>query len=436
MLKRFRTALVGATAAAGLLASSCGGPSSAATNGPCTGTQTSPQVEHTGKAPTGYAVTFCFRDPTAKRVQIEGEWFFSRPTRTAQGHLPSEWSPGDFPLAANDTGRSASWPVATMTENRQTGVWSYTTPLPSGIFTYRYFVDCFDAAQKGCTGIADPRNPPWNAGAEKANRSVEPTSQVYVPSDASFHTVDYSWEAPNRKHGSLAEVSYPSPKSIDPPGTHPLAVYTPPGYDPQRATPYRTVYLSHGYGGNEVDWTTQGDAANIVDNLIAGGSVQPIVLVMTDFNGFPDDCMANATAWAAEYDEDLISNVIPYVEAHYRVSTQPSERAFAGLSCGGILANSLGAFHTGEFGFYGAMSVAPGGPQVQASPSLLADLQKVGIFLGGGLEDPIHSVVAQEVQGLQQVGLKVSTDFIDGGHEWYVWRIMLRDFLTRVAFRS
>ncbi|HXZ99094.1 MAG TPA: alpha/beta hydrolase-fold protein [Candidatus Binatia bacterium] len=369
-------------------------------------------------------------------MQIEGEWSFANSTGTARGLPPSRWSPGDFPLALNDEGWTASWPVVTMTENRQTGVWSYTTPLPSGIFTYRYFVDCFSATQTGCTGIADPSNPPWNARDGAPKGSIEPTSQVYVPSDPRFNTVDYSWEAPNRTHGSLVELSYPSAQSIDPPGAHPLAVYTPPGYDPQRAIPYPTVYLSHGYGGNEVEWATQGDAGNIVDNLIADGTVQPIVLVMTDFNGFADDCKSNPTAWAGEYDQDLISNVIPYVEAHYNVARQPSERAFAGLSCGGILAITLGAFYTGDFGFYGAMSPAPGAPTVQASPTLLTALKKVGLLVGGGLQDPIHSVAEQEIEGLQEAGLQVSPDFINGGHEWFVWRLMLRDFLTRVAFRA
>lgn len=432
--RRGAAAIFAAVAAGALSATSCGPASLAPAGGPCA-SGGSPVVEHTGEAPTGYTVTFCFRDPTATSVQVEGEWSFSNSTRTARGIPPARWSPGDFPLALDDTGWSSGWPVMTMTQNHRTGIWSYTTPLPSGVFTYRFFVDCFSATQAGCTGIADPRNPAWNARGGTTQGSVEPTSQVYVPSDPGFHTVDYSWEAPNRSRGSLVAHTYPSPTSIDPPGTHPVAVYTPPGYDPRRATPYPTLYLSHGYGGSEADWASQGDAQNIVDNLIATGAVPPIVLVMTDFNGFTDDCRSDATAWASEYDEDLISNVIPYVEAHFNVARQPSQRAFAGLSCGGILANSLGALHTAEFAFYGVLSPAPGGPQANVSPSLVAALQKVGIFVGGGADDPIHSVADQEAQGLQAVGLTVSTDFVDGGHDWFVWRVLLRDFLTRVAFR-
>jgi len=117
----------------------------------------------------------------------------------------------------------------------------------------RFSSDCSSSTQTGCTGIADPSNPPWNSRGGATKGSAQPTSQVYVPSDPRFNTPDFSWEARNRAHGSLVDVSYPSPQSIAPPGTHPLAVYTLPGYDPRRAKPYPTVYLSHGYGGNETD---------------------------------------------------------------------------------------------------------------------------------------------------------------------------------------
>jgi enterochelin esterase-like enzyme len=61
-------------------------------------------------------------------------------------------------------------------------------------------------------------------------------------------------------------------------------------------------------------------------------------------------------------------------------------------------------------------------------------LQKVGILVGGGWQDPIHSYVSSEVATLEGNDVGVFPDFVNGGHEWYVWRILLDDFLTRVAF--
>jgi enterochelin esterase-like enzyme len=395
----------------------------------------SPQVTHTGRGPTGYKVTFRYFDPSATSVQIKGEWYFSSPsqttTSTSQGLLPWKWKPGDFPIDYPNA-PAANWPVINMTKSAKTGVWSYTTPLPSGTFTYGFFINCTSPDQTGCTEVYDPGNPPWNVHHGVSVGSIEPTSQVYVPSDVRFNTVNFWWQAPARHRGSLTDVSYSSPQSIDPVGTHPLAVYLPPGYNKHRSTPYPTLYLSHGYGGNEVDWTTQGAAANILDNLIDTGQIQPMVVVMTDFNGFGGDCLSNPDPWVAAYDADLTGNVIPYVQSHYNVSTDVSQMAFTGLSCGGGLANSLMYNYTSDFGYFGVMSPYPGVPTPTSAQ--VTALQKVGILVGGGWQDPIHSFAASEVTTLQTSGVGVFSDFANAGHEWYIWRILLYDFLTRVAF--
>ena len=69
-------------------------------------------------------------------------------------------------------------------------------------------------------------------------------------------------------------------------GANFLAIYTPPGYQAHRSKPYPTLYLSPGAGLNEVDWSTQGDASNIVDNLIDKHQIQPIVVVL-HLHGLP-----------------------------------------------------------------------------------------------------------------------------------------------------
>jgi hypothetical protein len=45
-----------------------------------------------------------------------------------------------------------------------------------------------------------------------------------------------------------------------------------------------------------------------------------------------------------------------------------------------------------------------------------------------------HTGPAREVSTFAKAGIPVATNFVNGGHEWYVWRILLKDFLTRVAF--
>src|SRR3954462_12434044 len=104
-----------------------------------------PQGVHTGTGRTGYEVTFRITDPSAQRMRIKGEWYFSdaadiaaasappnAPSNNPNPRLPSQWQVGDFPLAAPNT-NAANWPVADMTKDAN-GVWSLTTPLPSGWF--------------------------------------------------------------------------------------------------------------------------------------------------------------------------------------------------------------------------------------------------------------------------------------------------------------
>src|SRR3954468_23503975 len=103
----------------------------------------SPQVGHTGSAPTGYEVTFRIADAAARRMRIKGEWYFSNaadiaaasappnaPSNNPDPRSPAQWKVGDFPLGSpNNAG--ANWPVDDMVKDAN-GVWTFTTPLPSG----------------------------------------------------------------------------------------------------------------------------------------------------------------------------------------------------------------------------------------------------------------------------------------------------------------
>ena len=397
----------------------------------------SPQVVHTGTAPTGYQVKFRIYDPSANRMRIKGEWSFSSapdiaadPTNS-HPRLPDHWQPGDVPLQS-PIGPNANWPVADMVKDPATGVWSYTTPLPSGVFTYRLYRDCDAPAPDltGCAPTADPSNPPWNTRG-----SVETSSQVYVPADPRFGTVDYSWQAdaPTGRRGTLKDVSYPSALSTSPIGSHDLAVYLPRGYDPHRATPYPLFVLSHGGGGEqEVDWSTQGRLVQIIDNLIAAGRIQPMVVAMTNFQNLSD----------AEpgYASDVRNAVIPFMEQKYNVTMSASGRAFAGTSGGATRANVLLFDNTTAFGYFGIWS-APRGLPAQGDPALAnPDLKKLlGLQLAvgnqdvGGLAGPN---MADEQSRLTEAGVPFEAFKTDGGHTWDFWRKTLRDFMTKVAFRT
>ena len=412
----------------------------------------SPQVVHTGAGPTGYAVTFRYVNPKVKKVQIKGEWSFERPWELpqlsptpdhpiveGQGLLPPQWQPGDVPLQKPNS-TAPNFPIAEMKKGRD-GVWTYTTPLPSGVFTYSFLVDCDNPGGAKCPLIADPGNPPWTQREGVTESSLAHNSQVYVPSDPKFGTVDYSWQGPAAgAHGKLVHLTYPSPGHVTPRDENYIVVYTPPGYDAARGKAYPSFYLSHGGGENELGWNTQGDVANILDNLIDSGQIQPIVVVMPNGMGFAPSTFDQA------YDNDMVENLIPFVEKHYHVSSSAKDRAFSGLSMGGMLTNSFIIQHPEVFQYYGMMSAGLPPENAELTPAQIAALKGKAIWVGGGWQDVIfavgfsprgtttHTGPAREVSSFAKAGIPVATDFINGSHEWYVWRILLRDFLTRTAF--
>ena len=246
-----------------------------------------PTVSYTGAAPTGYSVTFRYEAPAGvNTVQIYGEWLFSKPSSivsqtTADLRTGKDWQTGDVLAGYNN-----AWRTIQMTKGDD-GIWTYTTPLPSGTFSYSFTHDCATDNASGCTKLPDPSNPTWAANIVGAG--AQTLSQVYVPQSSRFPTYANEYQEPTApaRTGTLLNLSYPSPLSTNPVGTHRVSVYLPAGYDPQRATPYPTMYLSHGAGGNETDWTTQGAAQYILENAIADGDAQPTVLVSTDANNLP-----------------------------------------------------------------------------------------------------------------------------------------------------
>ncbi|WP_435175272.1 Ig-like domain repeat protein [Actinacidiphila sp. bgisy145] len=427
--QRRRWLTAGTAAAAALLVAAPAAQARTATArpGPAVPADLGPLVVHTGQGPTGYSVTFRVYDPTATSERIKGEWSFASAAQIAADPANSsprygtDWQPGDFPLATPNAGSAANWPVAQMTKDDRTGVWSYTTPLPSGVFNYAFYRDCTAAAPAltGCAPAADPAAAPWSTAG-----SAEPSSQVYVPFDRRFQQADYSWQGPAARadQGTLTHLTYPAPGHTGPDGENYLSVYTPPGYDARRRQAYPTLYLVHGGGGNEMDWSTQGDLKNIMDQLIAGGEIQPMVVVMPN----------NPT------DDEMTDDVIPYVQQHLHVQTTAAGRAFAGLSGGATVVEDLLYGRTPTFGSYSVWSAPRGLPTAQqaADPQLK---QLLGLHIGVARQDLgglAQGNTTAEQQLLAANGVPFTSYNTDGGHNWAYWRQALRDSLTRVDFRA
>jgi enterochelin esterase-like enzyme len=223
-------------------------------------------------------------------------------------------------------------------------------------------------------------------------------------------------------------------------------IYTPPGYDQSGDRRYPVLYLQHGAGEDERGWTTQGRANFILDNLIAAGLAEPMLVVMdcgyalvtpTDLPFGPELMKLISDSFGAL----LLGDLIPTIDAAYRTSPEREQRALAGLSMGGRQALEIGLTHLEIFAWIGVFSgamreaVDPRTSFGGVFQDVEAFNQQVRLFwLGAGSEEPTFVEDMQRMHAaLEPSGVKHEIFLSEGtSHEWQTWRRSLRDFAPRL----
>ncbi len=149
------------------------------------------------------------------------------------------------------------------------------------------------------------------------------------------------------KHGKIESVEYDS-KTVG--GKRKMVVWTPPAYSKERK--YPVFYLLHGSGDDETGWQKKGSADAILDNLFAEGKIVPMIVVMP--NGFARKPGETDRRGSSEnFEKDLLTDLIPYVESHYSVKADRENRALAGLSMGAGQSLSIGLKNLDRFAWIG-----------------------------------------------------------------------------------
>jgi len=186
----------------------------------------------------------------------------------------------------------------------------------------------------------------------EAQAAEEGTDVYPVPPE------DFKTERENIPHGKLEIVEYDS-KSL---GTRRLIrVYTPPNYSADRE--YPVLYLHHGLGNTSTEWLRAG-AQIIADNLLADKKMEPMIIV------FPQGSAGSIAAdesqgirdfagFGTSYENDLLKDIIPFVESRYSVSKDRDHRAIAGMSMGGGQTLNFGLTNLDVFGSVAAVAPAP-----------------------------------------------------------------------------
>jgi enterochelin esterase family protein len=342
-------------------------------------------------------VTFRIYAPKASEVTITGDW-------VAQGR---------------GTGGKL--------QKDDQGVWSITVgPLAPDFYSYTLSVD-------GIRTI-DPKNPMIKQGVSTLDSMFE------VPGE------EAAFEA-NRPvpHGEIHIAWYQS-TALN--AMRSMRIYTPPGYETGDAK-YPVFYLLHGGGDEDSGWSTIGRAGFILDNLIAAKKARPMIVVMPNGSmprpanvapaapGAPGGTAAMASAQDL-FAEELLKNVVPYVEKNYRVLATRENRAIAGLSMGGGQTLRIAPANLDKFAYAGVWSAGVGqqqsadfekrNAQFFESPDKTNKLLRL-FWIGVGENDPLAAASAKNLaELLKNHGIKAELHVSEGGHTWINWRHYLNDY--------
>ena len=222
-------------------------------------------------------------------------------------------------------------------------------------------------------------------------------------------------------------------------------VYTPAEYDKNTTKRYPVLYLQHGSGEDETGWPTQGKANLILDNLIAAGKAVPMIIVMD--NGYAVKASQAAPSRGAfPFEDVLIGEIIPMIDASFRTLSDRDHRAMAGLSMGANQTITITMNNLDKFSYIAGFSGTSNYPRTDViDPATFmggkfmdgaALNKKIKLFwLGLGTEEPapFPGSVKAFRNMLEKQGVKYTYYESKGtAHEWLTWRRDLHQFASLI----
>ena len=229
----------------------------------------------------------------------------------------------------------------------------------------------------------------------------------------------------NIARGHIDTISYSS-KTV---GTNRRAlVYTPPGLDKNKK--YPVLYLLHGIGGDEKEWFKNGQPQVILDNLYADKKLQPMIVVLPNGRAMAND-RAEGNIFAADkveafanFEKDLLNDLIPFVEKTYKVHTDRENRAIAGLSMGGGQSLNFGLGNLDKFAWVGGFSSAPNtkNPEELLPKPEEARKKLKLLWVSCGDADNLMRISTRTHDYLQKNNVPHVFYIEPGGHDFKVWK--------------
>lgn len=341
-------------------------------------------------------VTFRLHAPNAKEVKISGDWL-------------------QQPVAMNKD---------------EKGLWSYTTgPLRSDLYSYSFWVDSLKTD--------DPSN-------VYINRDVSTLSNIFIIGGGNGDL----YKVNKVPHGSVTRRWYSSPGNYM---ERRITIYTPAGYETGKEK-YPVLYLLHGMGGDEEAWMALGRTSQILDNLIAQGKAKPMIVVMTNGNVAQEAAPGESSLGFYKPSfmlphtmdgkmEETFKDVIRFVEDSYRVVSDKSGRAIAGLSMGGFHSLHISRYYPDTFDYIGLFSPAikprpdVDSPVYKDIDTTLETQNKNGVklyWIAIGKTDFLYKDVTDYRAKLDSLKFKYTYHESEGGHTWSNWRDYMIEFIPQL----
>ncbi|MBO4398246.1 MAG: esterase family protein [Bacteroidaceae bacterium] len=270
------------------------------------------------------------------------------------------------------------------------------------------------------------------ANAQPGNRGFGPRPQInvtfndYIPAPASFDQVTADID-----RGTIKEIEYKS-KTVG--TTRRATVYLPPKYDKKKK--YPVLYLLHGIGGDHKEWML-GTPNVIMDNLYAQKKAEPMIIVMPNGRALPND-KPEGNIYGPEmvkgfeiFEQDLLNDLIPFIQKTFKTYTDKSHRAIAGLSMGGGQSLNFGLGNLDKFAYVGGFSSAPNTKQPE---QLIPNVEKTKaenklLWMVCGSKDGLMFNSSRLKDFCDKNGVPCTLiQYPEGQHDFVVWKYGLYNY--------
>lgn len=272
--------------------------------------------------------------------------------------------------------------------------------------------------------IPETRVEETSADTEITGRNDEMVTMATLPKELAQIPKDYFEES--KYPGTLVELEYDTYESMtyedQSQVLHKRAiVYLPYGYSEEEK--YNVFYLMHGGWSNEITYLGTLDRPavfkNVLDNGIADGNIQPMIVVCPTYNNTsPDDSgdYSLAIRLTENYHWELINDLIPAVEGTYSTYAEDTtveglrasrdHRAFAGFSMGSVATWRTFQYCLDEFRYF-----MPSSGNLTSDGEYMASMVRDSghtwsdffIFAASGTDDFAYSSFKYQIEAMAAV---------------------------------